>query len=230
MWLRMQYVDSSFNKRILSVGARNSALSKRQVEEVYAEMRQHHPTIQFRHFFIETTGDRDLTTSLRTMDKTDFFTKEIDAFQLAEGCRISIHSAKDLPEPLTPGLNIVALTRGIDASDALVLREGETIENLSFAARIGTSSFRREKAIHALRSDLCCIEIRGSIERRLFLLDSGVVDGLVIAEAALIRLQLTQRNRIKLSGETAPLQGKLAVLARVDDEEMKQLFSCIDAR
>jgi|SRR5579862_3072104 len=230
MWWRMPSVDSSFNQLIITVGARNSALSKTQVEEVHREISQHHPAVRFHPFYIETTGDRDLTTSLRMLDKTDFFTKEIDAFQLIRGCRISIHSAKDLPEPLTLGLHIAALTRGIDASDALVLREGESIQDLPLAARIGTSSFRREQTIQALRSDLRCVDIRGSIVHRLSLLDTGCVDGLVVAEAALIRLQLTNRNRIKLLGKTAPLQGRLAVLARADDEEMKQLFSCIDDR
>jgi hydroxymethylbilane synthase len=224
---RMRSVDSSFK---ISVAARSSALSKAQVEEVYREISQHHPAVQFHPFFIETTGDRDLTTSLRTLDKTDFFTKEIDAFQLAGGCRISIHSAKDLPEPLTLGLHIAALTQGVDASDALVLRQGESIQDLPLAARIGTSSFRREQNIQALRSDLCCVDIRGSIEQRLSLLDTGRIDGLVVAEAALIRLQLIYRNRIKLMGKTAPMQGRLAVLSCADDEEMKQLFSCIDDR
>lgn len=212
---------------VISVAARSSALSQAQVEEVYREIRRHHSSVQFHPIYLKTTGDCDLTTSLRTMEKTDFFTKEIDALQTAGGCRISIHSAKDLPEPLAVGLCIVALTKGIDSSDVLVLPEGGSMDDIAFSARIGTSSPRREMAIKSLRSDLCCVDIRGSIELRLALLDSGVIDGLVVAEAALMRLQLTHRNRIKLGGETTPLQGKLAILARSNDEEMKQLFSCI---
>lgn len=80
------------------------------------------------------------------------------------------------------------------------------------------------------RPDLQCIDIRGSIEERLRLLDEGALDGVVIAEAALIRLKLTHRKRIKLLGPTAPLQGKLAIVARADDLEMEELFAPIDTR
>ena len=213
----------------ITVGARSSMLSQAQVKEVYEEIKLYHPFIEFHPIFLETTGDRDLNLSLRTMDKTDFFTKEIDALQLSGGCRLSIHSAKDLPDPLPQGLRIVALTRGVDSSDAFVLREKENIEDLPLNARVGTSSVRREKAVKSLRSDLICVDIRGSIDRRLSLLDNCDIDALVMAEAALIRLQLTHRHRIKLSSETAALQGQLAILSRIDDQEMQKLFACIDS-
>ena len=173
---------------------------------------------------------KDLKTSLRTLEKTDFFTKEIDALQLSGHCRISIHSAKDLPEPLPKGLVLAALTKGMDPSDVIVLRDQETVQSLLFRAKIGTSSARREQNIKSLRSDLQCVDIRGDILTRLALLDQGHVDGVVMAEAALIRLKLTQRNRILLPGEKAPLQGQLAVLALENDEEMQTLFSSIDIR
>ena len=209
----------------LSVGARSSLLSKAQLKEVEEELRVFHPQVEFVPSWLETTGDLDLKTSLRTLGKTDFFTREIDQMQLSGRCRISIHSAKDLPEPLTPGLVLVALTKGVDSSDCLVCN-GE----LRKGARIGASCERRDLMVKALRADLVCADIRGTIDRRLALLDAGEYDGVVMAEAALIRLGLTHRQRIPLPGETAPLQGQLAVLAREGDLEMAELFSCIDTR
>jgi hydroxymethylbilane synthase len=219
---------NSYHK--ITVGARSSPLSRAQMQEVLQELQQFHPQIEFDPIWIETSGDKDLTTSLKVLDKTDFFTKEIDALQLAKGCRISIHSAKDLPDPLPKGLVVVTLTKGVDPSDVLVLRDNETLGNLPLNAKIGTSSARREQNIKALRSDLLCVDIRGNIQARLSLLDQGHVDGLVMAEAALIRLKLTHRNRFFLTGESAHLQGQLAVLALEDDEEMQALFRCIDVR
>jgi len=214
----------------ISVGARGSALSRAQVDEVLLELRQFHPESAFDPIFVETKGDKDQKTSLRTLEKTDFFTQEIDALQLNGGCRISIHSAKDLPDPLPCGLILIALTKGVDPSDVIVLREGATLENLVHGAKMGTSSARREKNIHELRNDFICVDIRGTILERLRLLDEGIVDGVVMAEAALIRLKLTHRNRISLPGERALLQGQLAVVAREGDEEMMQLFQSIDVR
>jgi hydroxymethylbilane synthase len=214
----------------IKVGARGSPLSRAQLLEVFFELQAFHPEIALDPVWIETTGDKDLNTSLRTLEKSDFFTKEIDALQLSGGCRISIHSAKDLPDPLPQGLCLVALTKGVDPSDSLVLREGESLESLPFGAKVGTSSARREKNICALRSDFVCTDVRGTIHTRLALLDKGVIDALVMAEAALIRLNLTHLNRVSLPGERAELQGQLAVVACEGDEEMLHLFQCIDVR
>ncbi len=214
----------------ISIAARSSPLSRAQFEEVTAELALHHPQVQLQPIWVETTGDKDQKTSLRTLDKTDFFTREIDALQLTGKTRLSVHSAKDLPDPLPEGLSIAALTQGVDPSDVLVLREHDTVQTLPPGAKIGTSSERREKNITELRSDLQCVDIRGNISQRLSLLDQRVVDGVVMAEAALIRLKLTHRNRISLPGERAALQGQLAILALNHDEEMHQLFKCMDTR
>jgi hydroxymethylbilane synthase len=212
------------------VGARSSPLSHAQLDEVWQELKGYYPKVEFAPVWIETAGDKDLITSLRSLERTDFFTKEIDALQLSGGCRISIHSAKDLPEPLPKGLVLIALTKGVDPSDSIVLRDHETIEGLPLGAKIGTSSARREKNVRGLRSDFVCVDVRGHIQARLALLDQGIVDGVVMAEAALIRLKLTHRNRIALPGERAQGQGQLAILALEEDEEMHQLFRCIDER
>jgi hydroxymethylbilane synthase len=219
----------SLSLRIIPAAARNSPLSKAQVQEVWSELKQYDPDVTFETIWLETTGDKDQITSLRTLDKTDFFTKEVDEMLLQNKCRIGIHSAKDLPEPLTKGLVIVALTRGIDPSDVLVFRRNEQLSSLPKGAKIGTSSERREKTIRELRPDLICVDIRGNIQKRLELLDSGAFDGVVMAEAALRRLGI-HRERLFLPGPSAPLQGRLAVIAREGDVEMKDLFACIDGR
>ncbi len=214
----------------VTVGARASNLSRAQVVEVLDALRKFHPRVSFLPKWVETVGDRDLSTSLRSLDKTDFFTREIDQLLLAGDCQVAIHSAKDLPEPLPAGLSMVALTAGVDPSDSLVLSPGIKLSDLPMGARIGTSSQRREETVLGLSPNLRCIDIRGTIEKRLQLLAEQEVEGLVVAEAALIRLGLTHLNRIKLPGQTAPLQGKLSVIAREKDEEMRALFTCLDTR
>jgi hydroxymethylbilane synthase len=217
-------------EKCIAVGARSSGLSQAQCREVLYELRRDHPDVEFDIQPTLTTGDKDLQTSLRFLGKTDFFTKEIDAMLFNRECRIAIHSAKDLPEPLPEGLKVVALTKGLDPSDTLVMREGVTFETLESGSVIATSSERREEIVRKLRSDLKFCDIRGTIEQRLQKLFDGEVDGVVVAEAALLRLGLDHLKRYKLPGATAQFQGQLAVLAREDDEEMEALFSCIDTR
>jgi len=215
---------------IIKIASRNSPLAIAQVDEVLKEINIHHPSVQFDSIFIETVGDKDQQTSLRTLAKTDFFTKEIDE-QLSNGnCRIGIHSAKDLPDPIPEGLIIVAITKGVDSSDSLVLNPGKTPFNLPINSLIATSSERREDAVRKIIPHACFTDIRGNVNQRLKMLEEGKIDGLVVAEAALIRLGLTNLNRFKLPDQTTPLQGQLAIVARQDDVEMDELFSAIDCR
>ena len=144
---------------ILAVGARSSKLSKVQVWEVFFALFPFYPHVLFSPIWTDTLGDKDKKQSLRNLNKTDFFTKEIDEMLLEGRCRIAIHSAKDLPEPLAKGLSIVALTKGQDPSDSLVLRDKETLHSLKPSAKIGTSCIRREQMIKELRPDLDCVDI-----------------------------------------------------------------------
>lgn len=209
----------------IHVGARESPLSKAQVQEVHKALLKHIPEVNFEVSFMATFGDKDRKTSLRTLEKTDFFTKEIDELVLSGKCEVAVHSAKDLPSPLPSGLSVIALTYGVDDSDSLVLRPGEQLKP-NFI--IATSSERREEAVRKLQPHAKFVDIRGTIGERLQKLTSKEVDGVVIAEAALIRLNLTELNRLPLPGPTTPFQGQLAIVARTDNKEMSQLFSCID--
>jgi hydroxymethylbilane synthase len=209
------------------VGARASALSRAQVAEVLSEIQYFHPEITFEMIWVETAGDLNVTTSLRHMGKTNFFTRELDQMLLAGEIQVAIHSAKDLPEPLPEALSVAAITKGLDPRDSLVLRDKMTLQALPAGAKIATSSLRREENVRILRSDLTFIDVRGTIEKRLEMLEKKEADGAVVAEAALIRLNLTHLNRIFLPGDTAPLQGRLAIVTRSANAEMISLFSVI---
>lgn len=217
-------------KTSIIAAARSSPLSRVQVDEIAAALALHHPEWKIEPLWIETSGDKDQKTSLRDLGKTDFFTREIDQILLNHQSRIGIHSAKDLPDPLPGGLEIVAITEGVDPSDSVVFRDGDSLETLSLGAKIAASSTRREEIIKRLRPDLTFVDLRGTIGVRLSQLWEKQVDGVVVAEAALIRLKLTHLCRMRLPGETVVGQGQLAVIAREGDREMQHLFSCLDSR
>jgi hydroxymethylbilane synthase len=202
----------------LKVGLRDSLLSRAQLSEFQAEL-----GIELMPVFTSTRGDCDLKSSLRTLEKSDFFTDEIDRLVLSGQCDLGLHSAKDLPEPLPEGLVCAAVTRGLDPRDALVFRQP-----LGPRAVVATSSLRRAEAVLQWRPDLCCVDIRGPVDARLAQLDAGNIDGLVVAEAALIRLGQTHRQRIYLDGY-APLQGRLAAVIRHDNHPLAQLLQKVHA-
>ncbi|MCH9624998.1 MAG: Porphobilinogen deaminase [Chlamydiales bacterium] len=210
----------------ITVGARASALSKAQVKEVNGYLKAHFSHIQLTPVYVKTHGDHDQTTSLRTLNKTDFFTRAIDQMQLRGECRLSIHSAKDLPDPLPLGLKLAALTPCLNASDSLVLKQGTALPSKGVVA---TSSPNREKAVRTLFPNAQFVDIRGTIEQRIAKLQQEQLDGVVIAEAALMRLGLTHLSRLTLPGKTTPLQGSLAILAKEEDLEMLELFGTLFA-
>lgn len=189
---------------MLKIGARSSPLSRAQVEEVRNELR-----LEFEVVWVETMGDRDKITSLKGMEKTNFFTKELDEMVMTGEIDAAIHSAKDLPDPLPRGLEVAWISEGLDPRDSLVF-EKEPIEV------VATSSVRREEAVRSIYPGCRFVDLRGTIHERLAKLGKGI-DGVVIAEAALIRLQLTHLNRIILPGPTASLQGKLAIVCRANE-------------
>lgn len=217
-------------RKVILVGGRSSALSQIQIKEVLSALQVYHPNVAFEPILVQTTGDLDQKTSLRNLHKTDFFTKEIDTLVLKGACNIGIHSAKDLPSPLPEGLQVVAMTKGLDPSDVLVMRHGDSLDTLPHDARIATSSERREEAVIRLNPNLKFVDLRGTIEQRLEKLENKEADGVVVAEAALIRLGLTHLNRVRIPGDTAEHQGRIAIVARKGDNEMAELFKCLDTR
>lgn len=206
----------------ITIGARDSQLSKNQVIELFGELGEVAPHVRLNPYYLKTIGDRDLKTPLKVMDKTDFFTRDIEEAQLKHKCRISLHSAKDLPEELRKGLKVIAITKGVSKRDVLLLKTKKP-------KTIATSSERREAAVKTLYPNVACVEVRGGVPERIKRWQDGEWDGLVVAEAALLRLNM-HFPVIALPGEPAPLQGQLAVVGWSWDKEMETLFAPLDTR
>lgn len=214
--------------------ARPSNLSKQQVLEAQRLLKHFYPKLILQTVFLKSRGDLDKETSLRGLELTNFFTDVLDQALLQNEARLAVHSAKDLPSPLMSGLIVAAITPCIDSRDALVLREGlDPTQQLPQNLRVATSSQRRESAVRQLCQTATFQDLRGTIEERLALLQPchpAHVDGVVVAQAALIRLQLQHLPHLYLPGPTTPGQGSLALVIREDDYELLQYLQVIDSR
>lgn len=180
-----------------------------------------------------TTGDMDKSTPISEVDGTNFFTDSIEKALLNGEIDIAVHSAKDLPDVIPEGLTIVVVTKSIDPYDVLVSKRNLKLDKLFHGAKIGTSSNRRKEQLRKFRNDFQIVDIRGNIEDRLAKLDSGDLDGIVIAAAGLIRLGLENRITQRIPFEIVtphPLQGSLAIEVRENDKEIINLLSKLDAR
>lgn len=214
------------NTRI-RVGTRPSLLALKQVKEIQERL----PNIAFEVVTIETEGDRDKITPLTQIERSDFFTSELEQALLNEKVDIALHSAKDLETDVAPGLFVVAKTKSIAPFDCLVSNGNFILDRLPSNSIIGTSSKGRRESILRYRKDLIAKDIRGNVDERLGQLDRGGFDAIIVAHAALIRLGFQGRvSQIIPSSiiEPHPLQGRLAIQIRKDRNDLIELFRSID--
>lgn len=223
---------STHTRVLIHAGARGSELSKQQFSEVLGAIKYFYPQVDLQASWIDTRGDRDKISSLRTKDQTDFFTDAIDRELLSGKIDIAIHSAKDLPSPLAKGLELAALTKGLDPSDSLVLRPGAKLQDLmeKKSVLIATSSIRREQMVYKLLPHAKFSDLRGTVPERLKQLVQGNFDAIVVATAALIRLGIHHFPTVQLEGKTVEGQGQLAIVCRSGDKKILELFSILDWR
>jgi len=187
----------------------------RQVEEA----KKFFPGADFEITTYDTLGDKDKTTPISEVEGSDFFTREIDQALLNEEIDLAVHSAKDLPDKLVKGLQVLLETKSISPLDALVSKGSLKFKALPQGSRIGASSKRRKGHIQLLRPDLAIIDVRGSIGERLSLLNDGKIDALIVAEVALIRLGLEERIAEVLLEEFFPAHPKQGSLSLVVKEK-----------
>ena len=206
-------------KRILRIGTRGSKLALAQSRWVQACLQEHHPDLTIEMVVIKTTGDRFVDQPLSQLGGKGVFVKEIEEAMLAGSIDCAVHSMKDVPSELAPGLVIAATPRREDPCDLLIARDGVRFADLPGGARIGTSSLRRMALLRALRSDLEVHSLRGNVDTRLGKLDRGELDAIVLAAAGLRRLGIERSEAEAFDPEAfvpAIGQGVLALESRAD--------------
>lgn len=180
---------------------------------------------------IKTTGDKILDVPLAEIGGKGLFVKEIEAALLDDRADVAVHSAKDLPAQLEPGLVLSAFPQRLDPRDALVSRDSAlSLDSLRENARVGTGSTRRSALLLARRPDLEIVPLRGNVPTRVGKLDSDNLDAVILACAGLERLGMEDMICERISPEVmlpAVCQGTLALETRVDDP-MADLIARLD--
>jgi hydroxymethylbilane synthase len=204
----------------LTIGTRASALALWQAQHVaqLISAQPGAPQVALQH--ISTQGDLQQEVPLWQVGGRAFFTREIDRALLSGSVSLAVHSLKDLPTRLEPGLVLAATLRRVDPRDVLVSRHGEPLERLPRAPRIGTSSLRRRALLARARPDAVLLELRGNVPTRLERVQRGDYDAVVLAAAGLERLGLLEHASEYLDPERFPpavAQGVIGVCAREGD-------------
>jgi hydroxymethylbilane synthase len=150
---------------------------------------------------IVTSGDKTQDRPLQDIGGKGLFIKELEEALLDGRAHFAVHSIKDVPAELAPGLTIACIPPREDPRDALVSRSGAGLADLPKGARVGTSSLRRAVALRAARPDLTIEPVRGNVDTRLRKVSEGLFDAIVLAFAGLRRLGLEARATEVLAPE-----------------------------
>jgi hydroxymethylbilane synthase len=163
---------------------------------------------------ITTTGDRVQDRRLQDIGGKGLFTKEIEEALLDGRIDCAVHSMKDMPAALPPGLCIAAVPEREDPRAAFLSRGPERLEDLAQGARLGTASLRRQAQSLHRRPDLDIEMLRGNVDTRIAKLQAGEVDAILLAYAGLRRLGLGHLPTSLIDPvecPPAPGQGALAI-------------------
>ncbi|MDU4961724.1 MAG: hydroxymethylbilane synthase [Sporomusaceae bacterium] len=215
----------------LVIGARGSKLSLWQANHIAERLRAAHPQLAVSVQTFVTTGDKILDAPLAKIGGKGLFTKEIETAMLAGAVDLAVHSLKDMPAELPPGLVLAAVTERHDPGDAFVSRHYPSLAALPPGARLGTSSLRRKAQLLAVRPDLDVADLRGNVDTRLRKLDNGEYDAIVLAAAGLKRLGWGDRiTQILPQAICLPAvgQGALAIETRAGDTAVAGRVACLE--
>ena len=216
----------------MKLGSRGSPLALAQTHMVAAMLAQAsgRPVEQFPISTFTTSGDR-IQGRLEEAGGKGLFTKELDEALLDKRIDAAIHSMKDLPTRMPPGIALAAVPAREDPRDGFISLKAASLAELPKGAVLGTASLRRQAQALHLRPDLQVKLLRGSVQTRLDKIAAGDFDATFLAMAGLTRLGLTQHVRSLSDLHEMPpaaCQGALAITCREDDMQTRMALIALN--
>ena len=215
----------------LIFATRPSALARWQTQWVISALQEAYPGLICEEKVITTQGDKVLDRPLPEIGGKGLFTQELENELLSGVVHCAVHSLKDLPVENPAGLTVGCVPPRAEVRDALISKDGYTLETLPPGSVIGTSSLRRAAQILSARPDVTTASLRGNVDTRLRKALEGQYDAIILAGAGLTRLGLDSHVTQWLPLNVmlpAPGQGALAIQCRADDRETLSLLSALE--
>ena len=198
-----------------------------QARHVADLMRQCHPGLEVELVEVVSQGDRDQTSILSSVGGKGLFITALEEVLTEGRADVAVHSMKDVPSIVPDGFQMSTISTRADVRDALLTRDGGTIETLPIGATIGTTSTRRGAICRAMDRRVTIEPLRGNVDTRLRRLDEGAFDAILLAAAGLDRLGLGERITQRLPVDIfvpAPGQGALAIEWVANRDEVRELI------
>lgn len=216
---------------IFVIGTRDSSLALWQTQWVAEQLSMRSPGAEFPINAVKTKGDKLLDVALAKIGDKGLFTKELEIALVDGEADLAVHSMKDVPTSLPPGLMIGCICTREDHRDVLISSKHRSFDQLPKGARIGTSSLRRKAQLWHLRPDLELIDVRGNLQTRMRKLDEMDLDGIILAAAGVLRLGWAERITEFLSEDVslpAVGQGSIGIECRSNDQRVLNMIQLLN--
>ena len=212
------------------IGSRGSSLALQQSHHIRNLLQSAHPHLGVEIKTIQSLGDNQQGTPLPEIGAKGLFTAEIESELLSQKIDLAVHSLKDLPSTLPNGLKYVGSPKREDARDVFISHRWRSLEDVPAKSIIASGSTRRKAQFLEVRSDLEFRDLRGNIETRLNKLKTEGWDGIIMAAAALHRLNMSDqitRYLDPLQFVPAVGQGAIGLEIKQGREELEKLVDSI---
>lgn len=215
------------SKQRIRIATRKSLLALWQANFIGERLKDFWPKLTIELVPLITSGDRFNKDKLQELGGKGLFVKELEEALLANRADIAVHSMKDVPAHLPPGLTLASFYKRDNPLDALVCNKAQSITTLPQGCQVGTTSLRRQAQLLALRPDLIIRPLRGNIHTRLEKYNQGEFDAIILAAAGLERMQIENYAYYSIDADLmlpACGQGVLGIECRQDDEDLQHLL------
>ena len=218
-------------KTELVIGSRGSQLALWQSNHIKILLENTLQDIVCSVITIKTQGDQDQSIPLPNVGDKGFFTAEIESELRNRNIDLAVHSLKDLPVKLSNEFVIAAIPNRDSPFDVLIHNDLNSVDSLPQKAAVATSSIRRKVQLMNLRKDLQLVDVRGNVSTRIDKFNKNKWDGLIMAEAAINRLNLKNLNYTSLTLDQmipAAGQGAIAVQILKERTDLHKQLICIN--
>ena len=213
------------------VATRESKLALIQTEIMESSLRKLYPTVKCDIVRIKSSGDINRNKLLFSVNEKGIFEKEVDRAVIEGRADFAVHSIKDIPTDIDDELLIASILKRENPNDVLIGKSKSALEILEPNSLVGTSSLRRAVQIKRMNPNVKVIPIRGNVETRVRKCIDGSFDALVLAEAGLKRLNMSnlivQRFNY-LDFVPAPGQGAIGIVCRKDNKKTLNILQKIE--
>ena len=212
---------------LIRIATRKSALALWQAEHVADRLRKLDEVDDVELVPLSTRGDEILDRSLQKIGGKGLFIKELEVAMQQGDADIAVHSMKDVPAEMPEGFCVAAVLDRANHADAFVSTNYGSLDELPEAARVGSSSLRRQAQLRMMRPDLVIEPLRGNVNTRLAKLEAGEYDAIILAAAGLERLGLQQHIRQQFATEQmlpAAAQGVIGIECLSDRGDLRAVL------